>query len=130
MAELPIAPSGAAVSGFVQREPGGRSSTSGTMGELGLCRMGISFLPLLSHSPQPHPATTPHNPHPVCYACYFPAPPKFFFHFPHVSHFFQTPKSRFGELLSSVVGGWGGGGEGQRLKKCLCTLNGLKCPLS
>ena len=60
---------------------------------------------------------TLHNPHPVCYARYFliPPPPNFppfppispissnFPHFPHFPPFFETPKSRFGELVSSVA---------------------------
>ena len=82
--------------------------------------MGISShfppisLPFLSHFLQPPPATTLHNPHPVCYARYYPIspqsppPPIFpicphFLHFPHSPRFFQTPKSWFGELVSSVA---------------------------
>ena len=71
------------------------------------------FLPFFSHFPQPHPTTTLHNPHPVCYARYYPIPshppppypPRCFSispHFPHFPHFLD-PKSWFGESVSPVA---------------------------
>ena len=51
--------------------------------------MGISsHFPAIfvSRFPLPHPVTTLHSPHPVCYARYFPiAPPPHFPRFPPVS---------------------------------------------
>ena len=71
------------------------------------------FLPFSSHFPQPHPATTLHNPHPVCYARYFFIPPPTQF-----PPFFQTPQSWFGELVRLVavsMDAWKGA-------RCLCTI--------
>ena len=70
------------------------------------------FLPCLSHFPQPHAATTLHNPHPMC--CPLPPPPPnspnlpqflpIFLRFPPVFYIFTIfPKSWFGEVVCSVV---------------------------
>ena len=85
VAKIPIFPPVRAVSRVLQRELWGRSLISGKMGENGTekwVRRPICVLPFFSHSsrflshfPQPHPATTRHNPHPVCCAHCFPMPP-------------------------------------------------------
>ena len=91
--------------------------TTGTVRKIWVFR--LIFLPFLSHFPQPHPSTTLHNPHPVRYARYFPMSPAFapffppiFLHFPPFPLFFstfpfppifQTPKSWFGQLVTSVT---------------------------
>ena len=65
----------------------------------------LPFFSLFSHF---GPVFLHHNPHPVCYARYFPIhppPPVFprFPPFPLFPHLFQPPKSWFGGLVSSVV---------------------------
>ena len=58
---------------------------------------------LPSHFPQPRPATTLRDPHPVCSVRYSPTAPPFPPILPITPHFPHTPRPRFGEWVSAVA---------------------------